>query len=93
MENWGMPEEVNTAIRYQKNPAFDGEHHAYAKALWLGRQLLTEKGIALGAGESIPDAVFDELGLNRAKVDERFEDLVQSKDSVMAIAGMMNQGT
>jgi len=93
MENWGMPEEVSTAIRYQKNPAFDGEHHAYARALWLGRQLLTEKGIALGAGEPIPDAVFEELGLNRSKVDERFEDLVQSKDSVMAIAGMMNQGT
>jgi len=92
MENWGMPDEVTNAIRYQKNPDFDGEHHVYAKVLWLGRQLLTEKGIALGAGEPIPDEVFDELGLSREKVNERFEKLVDNKDSVMAVAGMMSQG-
>jgi len=87
-----MPEEVGAAIRYQKNPEYDGEHAAYARVLWLGRQLLTERGIALGAGEAVPDAVFDELGLNRDKVEERFDGLVSNKDSVMAIAGMMNQG-
>jgi len=92
MENWGMPDEVTNAIRYQKNPDFDGEHHVYAKVLWLGRQLLTEKGIALGAGEPISDEMFDELGLNREKVNERFDELVKNKDGVMAIAGMMNQG-
>lgn len=92
MENWGMPDEVTAAIRYQKNPAFDGDHHLYARLLWLGRQLLTHKGIALGAGEPMPQAIFDELGLNREKVDERFDELVNNKDSVMAIAGMMSQG-
>jgi len=92
MENWGMPDEVVTAIRYQKNPAFEGDHAMYARVLWLGRQLLTNKGIALGAGEPIPQQVFDELGLNREKVDERFEELVNNKDGVMAMAGMMSQG-
>ncbi|GHD52819.1 HD-like signal output (HDOD) domain, no enzymatic activity [Marinobacter persicus] len=92
MDNWGMPEEVGAAIRYQKNPEYDGEHAAYARVLWLGRQLLTERGIALGAGEAVPDAVFGELGLNRDKVEERFDGLVSNKDSVMAIAGMMSLG-
>ncbi|MEC7432063.1 MAG: HDOD domain-containing protein, partial [Pseudomonadota bacterium] len=48
MENWGMPDEVTLAIRYQKNPAYDGPHNVYARLLWLGRQLLTERGVALG---------------------------------------------
>lgn len=92
MENWAMPGEVVAAIRYQKNPAFEGDHAVYARLLWLGRQLLTNKGIALGAGERIPQAVFDELGLDRDKVDRRFDTLVNNKDSVMAMAGMMSQG-
>ncbi|NWO08300.1 MAG: HDOD domain-containing protein [Alteromonadaceae bacterium] len=92
MDNWGMPEEVGVAIRYQKNPEYQGEHAVYARVLWLGRQLLTARGIALGAGEPVPDAVFEELGLNREKVEERFDEMVGNKDSVMAIAGMMSQG-
>ncbi|MFV8571875.1 HDOD domain-containing protein [Marinobacter sp. SBS5] len=89
MENWGMPEEVVMAIRYQKNPNYDGEHPVYARLLWLGRQLLTERGVALGAGEPLGDEVFVELGLDREKVESRFDELVENKDSVMAMAGMM----
>lgn len=92
MDNWGMPEEVGVALRYQKNPEYQGEHAVYARLLWLGRQLLTDRGIALGAGEPVPDSVFEELGLSRQKVEERFDDLVGNKDAVMAIAGMMSQG-
>ncbi|MEA1079715.1 aminoacyl-tRNA deacylase and HDOD domain-containing protein [Marinobacter qingdaonensis] len=90
MENWGMPDEVTLAIRYQKNPRYDGAHDVYAKLLWLGRQLLTARGVALGAGEPIPELVFEELGLDRAAVEAQFDELVQSKDSIMAIAGMMS---
>ncbi|MDX1456310.1 MAG: HDOD domain-containing protein [Marinobacter sp.] len=89
MTNWGMPDEVTVAIRYQKNPEYDGEYDVYAKLLWLGRQLLTERGIALGAGEPVSDAFYQEMGLDKARVAEHFDDLVGSKDSVLAIAGMM----
>ena len=92
MENWGMPDEVTLAIRYQKNPAYDGPHNVYARLLWLGRQLLTERGVALGAGESATQAVYDELGLDRELVQEQFDELVSRKDSIMAMAGMMSQG-
>jgi HD-like signal output (HDOD) protein len=92
MENWGMPDEVTLAIRYQKNPAYDGPHNVYARLLWLGRQLLTERGVALGAGEPATQAVYDELGLDRELVQEQFDELVSRKDSIMAMAGMMSQG-
>jgi HD-like signal output (HDOD) protein len=92
MENWGMPDEVTLAIRYQKNPSYDGPHSVYARLLWLGRQLLTERGVALGAGEPATQAVYDELGLDRELVQEQFDELVSRKDSIMAMAGMMSQG-
>lgn len=92
MENWGMPDEVTLAIRYQKNPAYDGPHNVYARLFWLGRQLLTERGVALGAGEPATQAVYDELGLDRELVQEQFDELVSRKDSIMAMAGRMSQG-
>lgn len=91
MENWGMPDEVTLAIRYQKNPVYQGTHNVYARLLWLGRQLLTARGVVQGASEVIENSVFDELGLNRKQVEEQFDELAQSKDSVMAMAGMMSQ--
>ncbi|MBC7184184.1 MAG: signal transduction protein, partial [Marinobacter sp.] len=66
-------------------------HSVYARLLWLGRQLLTARGVALGAGEEVSQAFYDELGLNREQVEEQFDELVESKDSVMAMAGMMSQ--
>ena len=90
MQNWGMPHEVNLAIRYQKNPGYDGPDAVYAKLLWLGRQLLIERGVALGAGQDVPSELYESLGLNREKVEEQFDQLVESKDVVMAMAGMMN---
>ncbi|EMP54188.1 signal transduction protein [Marinobacter santoriniensis NKSG1] len=91
MENWGMPDEVTTAIRYQKNPHYKGPCDVYARLIWLGRQLLTARGIALGAGEPVSDSIYDELGLDRERVEEQFDELVHNKDSIMAMAGMMSQ--
>jgi HD-like signal output (HDOD) protein len=91
MQNWGMPDEVCLAIRNQKNPGYDGPHSVYSKLLWLGRQLLTKRDVALGAGEEVSDAFYESLGLNRDKVEAQFDELVENKDSIMAMAGMMNQ--
>ncbi len=89
MTNWGMPDEVMVAIRHQKDPNYNGDYDVYPKLLWLGRQLLIERGIALGAGERVADALYQELGLDKDKVAEHFDELVGGKDSVLAIAGMM----
>lgn len=91
MANWGMPDEVTLAIRYQKNPAYDGPYHVYAKLLWLGRQLLTARGVALGAGEPVSPAFYEELGLDPVQVASQFDELVENKSSIMAMAGMMTQ--
>ncbi|MGO1502583.1 MAG: HDOD domain-containing protein [Marinobacter sp.] len=89
MENWGMPDEITQAIRYQKARDYKGAHNVYARLLWLGRQLLTARGVALGASEVVGQEIYDELGLNRKQVEKQFDELVASKDNVMAMAGMM----
>src|SRR5680860_43068 len=91
MENWGMPDEVTLALRYQKNRGYKGANSVYARLLWLGRQLLTARGIALGPSEPVGQEIYDELGLNRKQVEDQFDELVASKDNIMAMAGMMNQ--
>ncbi|MBC7191696.1 HDOD domain-containing protein [Marinobacter sp.] len=90
MYNWGMPDEVTAAIRHQKNPASDAEHNVYAKLLWLGRQLLTSRGVAMGTNEPVPGRLFEELGLDRQKVEDQFDELVENRATIMAMAGMMN---
>lgn len=91
MQNWGMPEEVCVAIRNQKNPGYDGPHAVYGKLLWLGRQLLTRRGVALGAGEEVTTEFYESLGLDAQKVEEQFDELVENKAGIMAMAGMMGQ--
>ncbi|MCK7553008.1 aminoacyl-tRNA deacylase and HDOD domain-containing protein [Marinobacter goseongensis] len=89
MQNWGMPDEVTLAIRYQKNPGYDGPHSVYGKLLWLGRQLLATRGVAIGAGEEVSPAFYASLGLDKTRVEEQFDELVNNKASIMAMAGMM----
>ncbi|WP_404367798.1 aminoacyl-tRNA deacylase and HDOD domain-containing protein [Marinobacter sp.] len=90
MSNWGMPDEINVAIRHQKNPDYQGEFEVYPRILWLGRQLLIARGVPLGAAEEVPDSIYQALGLDRAKVDEQFDELVSNRQAIMAMAGMMN---
>ena len=89
LANWGMPDEVVQAVRNQKNPDYSGEQAVYSQVLWLGRQLLTARGIPLGPQEQMPDSVFQRLGLDRDEVEEQFDLLVDSGDSILGMAGMM----
>ncbi|MEX2474780.1 HDOD domain-containing protein [Marinobacter sp.] len=89
MQNWGMPDEVTLAIRYQKNPGYQGPYAAYGKLLWLGRQLLATRGVAIGAGEPVGPEFYRSLGLDQERVEAQFDELVGNKARIMAMAGMM----
>ncbi|WP_144821355.1 HDOD domain-containing protein [Marinobacter piscensis] len=91
LESWGMPEEVVQAVRYQKQPGYQGALNVYPKLLWLSRQLLIARGVKLGANEVVGQKIYDELSLNRAKVEDTFDKLVANEDGIMAIAGLMAQ--
>lgn len=89
MENWNMPEAVTRAIRHQKDPAWDGADCVYARLLWLGRQLLISRGVALGPGEPVPGQIWQQLELDPEQVAARFDELVADRSSLMAMARQM----
>jgi len=70
MRNWDMPEELSTALRFQHDPHYDGEHAAYANLVFLAVSLLRKQGIGSGPVESIPDELFERLELSREKADD-----------------------
>jgi len=89
LRSWGMPEEVVHAVRFQKIPDYEGPNRNYARILRLGRQLLAERGVIDSAGRSVDPSLYLNLGLDRAQVEQCFDQLVARKDSVLAMAGMM----
>jgi HD-like signal output (HDOD) protein/prolyl-tRNA editing enzyme YbaK/EbsC (Cys-tRNA(Pro) deacylase) len=89
MENWDMPEELVVALRHQKNPGYDGDHAVYPQLLWLGRQLLIEHGVSLGEEPDSSLALMILLGLEPEAVHSQFEEMLEKRDSIMAMAGMM----
>ena len=89
MENWGMPDEVVIALRHQKNPAYDGTHAVYAHLLRLGRQLLIERGVNLGPSQPLEADIYEQLGLDAVAVADQFDSMMDNRDSILAMAGMM----
>ncbi|WP_148861538.1 HDOD domain-containing protein [Marinobacter fonticola] len=89
MENWGMPDEVVVALRHQKNPDYDGSHAVYAHLLRLGRQLLVERGVNLGTSAALEDDIYQYLGLDPNAVAKQFDGMMENRDSILAMAGMM----
>lgn len=87
MESWGMPEEVVLAIRHQNDPHYEGPHKVYPRLLWLGRQHLATAGVTGRVGEEVPQACYEELGLEPERVRKQFEELVKGKDSILAMTG------
>ncbi len=89
MDLWNMPEEVVAAIRHQNNPGYQGEHAAYANALYMARALLVERGVKLGPQLPVPDELYERLNIPRERVAEEMDILVENSDSVASMAGML----
>lgn len=70
MGYWDMPEELSTAVRFQNDPMYDGEHAVYANLVCLAVRLLRARGIGLEPAQEIPQALFDRVGLSREKADD-----------------------
>ena len=70
MRNWDMPEELATALRFQHDPRYCGEHYEYANLVCLAVNLLRKEGIGSGPHESLPDELFERLELSRQKAQD-----------------------
>ncbi|WP_049723211.1 aminoacyl-tRNA deacylase and HDOD domain-containing protein [Gilvimarinus polysaccharolyticus] len=90
MELWSMPEEVIAGLRHQSNPNYQGEFAVYAKLVYLARMLLRQHNIGTGPCVRIPDSLFDELQLTRAKAEATVTNVMESADDLEHIASALN---
>lgn len=89
LTNWSMPEEVVTALRQQNNLAYDGEHQAYAKLIYVAKQMLANRGFGDLLPAEIPDHVFASLHLDKEMAIATVENILDSGDDLNAIAEKM----
>lgn len=79
MRYWDMPDELCTALRFQHDPSYDGEHSAYANLVYLSVRLLRQNGIGSGPKEDIPDELFARLSLSREKAEESVRKVLEAE--------------
>ena len=90
MRNWDMPEELSTALRFQHDPHYEGEHHEYANLVCLAVRLLREEGIGSGPKESIPDALFERLDLPRDKAKDVVNKVLEAEVLLRELASQFH---
>ena len=86
MRYWDMPDELCTALRFQHDPTYDGEHSAYANLVYLAVRLLRQNGIGSGPAVDIPDELFARLGLTRQKAEESVRKVLDAEAILRELA-------
>jgi len=86
MHLWSMPEEVVVALRHQNNPDYRGEHHKYAKLIFVAQRLLLQQGLGLGPKLEIPESVLADLHLDLDQAQSTMVNLMESLGDLDHIA-------
>lgn len=86
MSLWSMPEEVVVALRHQNNPDYNGEHHQYAKLIFVAQRLLHQHDVGRGPKLEIPDHLFEDLQLDPDKARATVANIIESEEDLKHIA-------
>lgn len=91
MSVWNMPEEVITALRYQKNNDVKGEHAHYAEVLNLVHHLLADAGVFKSVTSQLDDSIYERLHITQEDAKSSIEKLIENQEEVSSMAGMMSR--
>lgn len=86
MRYWGMPDELSTALRFQHDPDYQGEHASHANLVCLATRLLRNRGIGSGPYSEIPQGLFDRLSLSREKANDVVNKVLDAEAALRALA-------
>lgn len=89
LDNWSMPEEVVSALRFQSNKNYEGEHRAYAQLNYVAKQLLANKGFGDILPADISPGVFESLHLDQEMAFATIDNIFESGSDLDAIAEKM----
>ncbi|KFE57493.1 aminoacyl-tRNA deacylase and HDOD domain-containing protein [Pseudomonas syringae] len=90
MRYWDMPDELCTALRFQHDPMYDGEHSVYANLVYLAVRLLRQNGIGSGPQEVIPDEIYTRLNLPREKAEESVRKVLDAEVLLRELASQFS---
>lgn len=90
MNLWDMPEELSTALRFQHDPSYDGEHAAFPNLVCLATRLLRSRGIGSGPQEAIPDDLLERLGLSRERANDVVHKVLEAEALLRELASQFH---
>jgi HD-like signal output (HDOD) protein/prolyl-tRNA editing enzyme YbaK/EbsC (Cys-tRNA(Pro) deacylase) len=87
---WGLPEEVCTAIRYQNEPGYEGEHNVLSKMLYVSSRMLRQYDLNDAPFEPVSDELISALNIDPTKAEAALEKVMDCKDDLQDMARMLN---
>jgi HD-like signal output (HDOD) protein/prolyl-tRNA editing enzyme YbaK/EbsC (Cys-tRNA(Pro) deacylase) len=88
-QQWGLPEEVCTAIRYQNEIGYEGEHSVLSKMLYVSSRMLRQFDLSDAPFEPISDELISALNIDPAKAEAALEKVLESKDDLQEMARLL----
>jgi len=88
-KQWGLPDEVCTAIRYQNEPSYGDKHCVLSQMLYVAARMLSQSGLGDAPVEDLPNTVVTALGLDQAKAEKGMEKVLESMDDLKEMARQM----
>lgn len=90
MSLWNMPEEVATALRWQHEPHYSGDHCEYANLLYLALNLLREQGIGSEFAHPMDDRICARLGLTLDEARKAIALVIEKSDDIETMASELS---
>ena len=89
-KQWALPEDVCTAIRYQNEPSYNGEHNQLSAMLFVASRMLSTENLNDAPLEPIPPELIASLQLDMSKAEEALEKVLDAKDDLQQMAHQLN---
>ncbi|PCH63187.1 MAG: histidine kinase [SAR86 cluster bacterium] len=90
MQQWNIPKEVISAIRYQHSPHYNGSNCVYPNIIYLALRLLRQRGIGDAPLEDIAPHIYQKYNLNEDSLNHLFDEIIDSAEEIKAIADKFN---
>ncbi|OLS59883.1 aminoacyl-tRNA deacylase and HDOD domain-containing protein [Pseudomonas putida] len=91
MRFWDMPDELATALRFQNDPHYAGDHSPFANLVCLSVRLLRARGIGSGPDEAIPDELLERLSISREKAEDVVNKVLEAEVMLRELASQFSQ--
>ena len=89
-KQWGVPEEVYTAIRYQNEPSYADKHSVLSQMLYVASRMLKQSGLGDAPLEPVPESMISALQLDMTKAEAGIEKVLDAKDDLQEMARQLH---